>query len=111
MKNIFYKAPNYFISFLICIGLSIMALLTENPKTYWLLVSDLNVALFLLLAYLLDPDKKWISTYQVNWRVMLKIGDEMKNTQIKILEHVKVLLLDFDTMETYHNGNDQAPKN
>lgn len=44
-------------AFAFCMAGTIMAALTKNPDWYWLLVSDANVALWLLVAYWLDPNK------------------------------------------------------
>lgn len=48
---------NYLLSFALCLTGTVMAVLTKNPEWYWLLVSDANVALFLLIAYGIDPNR------------------------------------------------------
>jgi hypothetical protein len=58
MKKMFVAAPNYLIAFAMCMALTVMAALTKNPEWYWLLVSDMNVAIWLLVAYWLDPLRK-----------------------------------------------------
>ncbi|WP_155806663.1 hypothetical protein [Mariprofundus ferrooxydans] len=52
MKN------NYIASLLICISCTILSALGHNSDWHWLLVSDANVAVFLLLAHLMDRDKR-----------------------------------------------------
>jgi hypothetical protein len=51
MKN------NYLISFCICLALSVMSALSDGASTKWLFISDANVAVFLLLAWLIDPHR------------------------------------------------------
>jgi hypothetical protein len=58
MARIFFAAPNYLMAFAMCMALTVMAALTKNPEWYWLLVSDMNVAIWLLVAYWFDPNKK-----------------------------------------------------
>lgn len=57
--KMFFAAPNYLIAFAMCMALTVMTALTKNPEWHWLLVSDLNVAIWLLVAYWLDPLRKW----------------------------------------------------
>lgn len=57
MMRIFRAAPNYVMAFVLCLAGTVMAALTKNPDWYWLLVSDANVAIWLLVAYWLDPHK------------------------------------------------------
>lgn len=45
---------NYFISFLVCIACTAMAALGQHSEWYWLVVSDVNVAVFLYIAYQLE---------------------------------------------------------
>ena len=56
MIRIFWKAPNYVMAFVFCMAGTIMAALTKDPDWYWLLISDANVAIWLLVAYWLDPN-------------------------------------------------------
>lgn len=58
MLRMFVSAPNYMMAFVLCMAGTLVAALTKNPDWYWLLVSDANVALWLLVAYWLDPNKK-----------------------------------------------------
>lgn len=58
LTKMFFAAPNYLLAFAFCIAGTITAALTKNPDWYWLLVSDANVALWLLVAYWLDPNKR-----------------------------------------------------
>lgn len=57
MMRIFLAAPNYVMAFVLCLSGTVMAALTKSPDWYWLLVSDANVAIWLLVAYWLDPRK------------------------------------------------------
>ena len=57
LKRMFNAAPNYMIAFTFCAAGTVMSALTKNPDWYWLLVSDVNVAIWLLVAYWLDPHK------------------------------------------------------
>ena len=45
---------NYFVSFLICVAATVMTYLSGSQDWHWLLVSDLNVAIFLFVAWFLD---------------------------------------------------------
>lgn len=55
--KIYLAAPNYFIAFALCMAGTVMAALTKSPEWHWLLVSDMNVAIWLLVAYWLDPHR------------------------------------------------------
>lgn len=57
LAKMFDKAPNYLLSFVFCLSGTIMAALSKDADWYWLLVSDANVATWLLVAYWLDPNK------------------------------------------------------
>ena len=57
-SRIFLYAPNYVLSFVLCLSGTVMTALTKNADWYWLLVSDANVAIWLLVAYWLDPNIK-----------------------------------------------------
>lgn len=48
---------NYITSYCICLGLTVFHLLTKDPDSYWLAVSDLNVGVFLCLAWILEKTK------------------------------------------------------
>ena len=58
MIRLFCKAPNYIMAFAFCMAGTVMSALTKNPDWYWLLLSDANVAIWLLVAYWLDPNKR-----------------------------------------------------
>lgn len=58
IMKIVMAAPNYLLAFALCMAGTLVAALTKNPDWYWLLVSDANVALWLLVAYWLDPNKQ-----------------------------------------------------
>ena len=58
LTRMFRAAPNYLLAFVFCIAGTITAVLTKNPEWHWLLVSDANVAVWLLVAYWLDPNKR-----------------------------------------------------
>lgn len=55
--KLFLAAPNYIMAFALCLALTVMVSLTKNPNWYWLLVSDANVAIWLFVAYALDPHR------------------------------------------------------
>lgn len=44
---------NYIISFLLCVVFTVMAALVGSPNVHWLIVSDFNVAIWLLVAWFL----------------------------------------------------------
>lgn len=45
---------NYLLAFLLCVAFTVMAALGNNPSVKWLLISDVNVAIWLFVAWLLD---------------------------------------------------------
>ena len=45
---------NYLASFLLCCAFTVLAALGDNPNVRWLLISDVNVAIWLAVAWLLD---------------------------------------------------------
>ena len=45
---------NYLLSFAICLALTVMAALGDKGNVRWLLISDVNVALFLFMAWIFD---------------------------------------------------------
>jgi hypothetical protein len=57
MIKLFIAAPNYIIAFALCIGCTISAALSQNANLHWLIISDVNVALWLAVAYWFDPNK------------------------------------------------------
>ncbi len=48
------KYANYWLAFIFCITGTIMAALSKYPDAQWLLISDMNVALWLTVAAILD---------------------------------------------------------
>lgn len=48
---------NYFTSYCICLALTVFHVLTKDPDVYWLALSDVNVGIFLLLAWILEKTK------------------------------------------------------
>lgn len=42
---------NYVFSLALCMSFTVFAALTGNSNTYWLIVSDFNVALWLFVAW------------------------------------------------------------
>lgn len=56
MTRLFLAAPNYLIAFALCIAGTVLTALSGDPDWHWLLVSDVNVAIWLLVAYWLDPN-------------------------------------------------------
>jgi len=49
---------NYLLSAAFTILGTVMALLSKYPDYYWLMVSDLNVALALFVAWITDPNRR-----------------------------------------------------
>lgn len=45
---------NYIFAFLLCLAGTVLTALGGSANTYWLIVSDANVAIWLTVAYLLD---------------------------------------------------------
>lgn len=45
---------NYLLAFLLCISLTVGSALTGSQNLYWLVTSDVNVAIWLWVAWLLD---------------------------------------------------------
>lgn len=46
---------NYWLSWFLCVGLTVMAMMGETPTDWkWYFLSDLNVGLFLVIAWLFD---------------------------------------------------------
>jgi len=48
---------NYLIPFLMCTSGTVMTALGQNINWQWLAVSDINVGIFLVIAWLLDPHR------------------------------------------------------
>jgi hypothetical protein len=57
LTKIFEKAPNYTLAFLMCFACSIMAMMGKGADIKFLILSDINVAIFLFIAYLLDVNR------------------------------------------------------
>ena len=49
---------NYFTSYCICLALTVYYLLVNDPDVRWLAISDLNVGIFLCLAWVLEDKTK-----------------------------------------------------
>ncbi len=45
---------NYLLAFLLCISFTVLAALTGHTNLRWLVVSDINVAIWLWVAWLFD---------------------------------------------------------
>lgn len=45
---------NYLLAFLLCIACTVLAALNNNSNLQWLVMSDINVAIWLWIAWLLD---------------------------------------------------------
>lgn len=45
---------NYLLAFLLCIAFTVFAALTGNDNLRWLVISDINVAIWLWVAWLFD---------------------------------------------------------
>lgn len=45
---------NYLISMILCMACTLMALLGNSPDVKWLLISDMNVAIWLFVAWFFD---------------------------------------------------------
>jgi len=58
LTRMFMAAPNYMLSFIFCLAGTVMTALSKNADWHWLLVSDANVAIWLLVAFWLDPNAK-----------------------------------------------------
>ena len=60
LNKIFSSAPNYMLSFCFCLANTVLATLGGSTNWKWLIISDVNVAIWLLVAYWLDPNKREI---------------------------------------------------
>lgn len=45
---------NYLLAFALCLAGTVIAALQNSPNLYWLITSDINVALWLFVAWALD---------------------------------------------------------
>lgn len=48
---------NYLISFCLCVAGTVLTALANGENVHWLLISDANVLLWLVLAYALDTKR------------------------------------------------------
>lgn len=54
----FWRAPNYLIAMLFCVAFTVMAALAgRDDSIRWLIVSDINVAIWLTVAWFFDPNR------------------------------------------------------
>lgn len=51
---------NYLLSFAICVSLTVLSALGDSLNTRYLVMSDINVAIFLLVAWGLDKKRRGI---------------------------------------------------
>jgi len=49
---------NYIMAFVLCVAGTIFSALGDRPDLYWLIISDSNVAIWLIVAYLLDGKRR-----------------------------------------------------
>ena len=45
---------HYLLAFLFCVSFTVLAALTGSKNVYWLVTSDINVAIWLWVAWLFD---------------------------------------------------------
>ena len=51
------KDRNYWLAFILCVSCSVLALLGEGASIKFLILSDINVAIFLYVAWMFDDSK------------------------------------------------------
>ena len=57
---------NYVIAFTLCVACTVMTLLMESGSAKWLIISDVNVAIWLFVAWLFHPRQSTAYTLHVS---------------------------------------------
>lgn len=61
-----WEAVNYVIAFTLCVACTVMTLLMESGSAKWLVISDINVAIWLFVAWLFHPRRSTAYTLHVS---------------------------------------------